>query len=275
MSARNILRLFAAAFKSNDRIDFASGEKLKFIPAVNDQGSIEIGDGTRSMDLKVFLGSASNFVQFDASTNTVIVNAALNTNSAVTLSGDISANNVTATTLVSAPAVNATTLLTAVNAAVTNTVTTATINASGTVTANNVTINTLVTAAAINTTGVITPSGNSYWAYKLPAALTANTTLNASHFGALVQASTGALVLTLPTAAAGNAGAWVKVVNIVDQDLTVSPATADTLIALNDATADSIKANTANTRLGATATFISTGTKWLATPEYGTWAILT
>lgn len=47
--------------------DLASGEVLKFLPAVDNQGSIEIGNGTTDMDLKVFMGSSGYYVLFDVS----------------------------------------------------------------------------------------------------------------------------------------------------------------------------------------------------------------
>lgn len=213
MAARNILRLFTEAFTNGDQVDLASGQKLQFLPEVDNQGSIEIGDGTTDMDLKIFLGSTAGYALFDVSANTVELNTALNTNGTVTMTG------------------------------------------------------------ALSLTGTVTPSSSGFVAYKVPTALTANTTLNSTHFGALVQASTGALVLTLPAAAAGNSGAWIKIVNIIDQNLTVT-GPANTMIAINDAAATSVVANTANTKLGSSATFISNGTKWIASTETGTWSVV-
>ena len=67
MGARNIIRLWTAGLKAEPQLDLASGETLVFKPAVDDQGSIEIGDGTTDMDLKIFLGATGDIATFDNS----------------------------------------------------------------------------------------------------------------------------------------------------------------------------------------------------------------
>lgn len=42
-----------------------SSGNLIFYPATDDSGAINIGDGTYDCDLKVFLGSATEYVEFD------------------------------------------------------------------------------------------------------------------------------------------------------------------------------------------------------------------
>ena len=41
------------------------GNSLNILPLVDDTGTIEFGDGTTDMDVKIFLGDTSNYVQFD------------------------------------------------------------------------------------------------------------------------------------------------------------------------------------------------------------------
>jgi hypothetical protein len=65
MSARNILRLWTEALVSSDRVDLASGEALSVLPSVDDQGALNVGNGTYDMDVKVFLGSTSEYVEFN------------------------------------------------------------------------------------------------------------------------------------------------------------------------------------------------------------------
>ena len=66
MSSSNILRLLRDALALNgEQLDLASGDVLKIRPGVDDTGSINIGDGTTDMDVKVFLGSTGEYVLFD------------------------------------------------------------------------------------------------------------------------------------------------------------------------------------------------------------------
>jgi hypothetical protein len=66
MSSANILRLLRDALAlNNERLDLTSTQTLKVRPNVDDTGAVNIGDGTYDMDVKVFLGSASEYVLFD------------------------------------------------------------------------------------------------------------------------------------------------------------------------------------------------------------------
>ncbi len=47
------------------------GTNLNFIPVADDTGAFNIGNGTRDMDLKVFLGDTSNYALFDVGNNKV------------------------------------------------------------------------------------------------------------------------------------------------------------------------------------------------------------
>jgi len=42
-----------------------NGSKLTVIPATDDTGSIEVGNGTKDIDIKVFLGSTDEYVEFN------------------------------------------------------------------------------------------------------------------------------------------------------------------------------------------------------------------
>ena len=66
MSSSNILRLLRDALALNgERLDMASGDVISVRPTIDDTGSINIGDGTTDMDVKVFLGSTGEYVLFD------------------------------------------------------------------------------------------------------------------------------------------------------------------------------------------------------------------
>lgn len=65
MSSSNFLRLIRDALViGGERLDLA-GEALEVRPLADDSGELHIGDGTYDMDVKVFLGSTSEYVLFD------------------------------------------------------------------------------------------------------------------------------------------------------------------------------------------------------------------
>lgn len=67
MNSKGIIRLWSAALKAGEEINLASGDKLQLLPDTDNQGSIEIGDGSKDMDVKVFLGESTDFVLCDVS----------------------------------------------------------------------------------------------------------------------------------------------------------------------------------------------------------------
>ena len=71
MSARNVFRRFVAALKAGEQADLASGDTMEFLPAVDDQGAVNFGDGTTDMDVKIFLGSTTASVEFDVGNSRV------------------------------------------------------------------------------------------------------------------------------------------------------------------------------------------------------------
>jgi hypothetical protein len=65
MGARNIVRLLGDALIGGNGFDIDSTETLAFLPKVDDTGSMTVGDGTTDMDLKVFLGATTDYVEFN------------------------------------------------------------------------------------------------------------------------------------------------------------------------------------------------------------------
>lgn len=62
--------------------------------------------------------------------------------------------------------------------------------------------------------------------------------------------ATGAIVFTLPTAIRALLGVYYRFLSVVDQTVTVAPPAADTALALNDLTADSVALSTSSEKLG-------------------------
>ena len=67
---------------------------------------------------------------------------------------------------------------------------------------------------------------------------------------------------------------WYLIVNTVDQNLTITSDAVDTMVALNNATADGISFVTATELIGAAIIVACDGTKWLAVPLVGTATIV-
>lgn len=119
-----------------------------------------------------------------------------------------------------------------------------------------------------NTTvgGTLTVTGASQPKTLATVELTATTlTVTSAYYGKIIFVNTNDTVaVTLPANGAA-AGSWFDMI-IVGSDAcapTVSAATADTLITVNDAAADSVTFGTGH-RIGAHVRFISNGTKWIA-----------
>lgn len=89
---------------------WSSGD-LIFLPRTDDTGAINIGDGTRDCDLKVFLGSTSEYVLFDvgnsqlqvaaglALSGTTVISGAVTLQGTTTLSAATTISTATATTI--------------------------------------------------------------------------------------------------------------------------------------------------------------------------------
>lgn len=73
----------------------------------------------------------------------------------------------------------------------------------------------------------------------------------------------GTTTITLPAASAAFKGVWAEFFTKQDETLTVVGATADQIIAHNDAAADSVSLATTTEQIGSGIRAICTGTDWL------------
>jgi len=76
--------------------------------------------------------------------------------------------------------------------------------------------------------------------------------------------ASGSVTFTLPTPSSALAGYWYQFRGVADQNIVVATATADTLITLNDAAADSVSAETSSQKIGAVIEAFCDGTSWFA-----------
>lgn len=95
--------------------------------------------------------------------------------------------------------------------------------------------------------------------------VTADVTLSDGDVGKIVtnRGASGAVIITLPAASSTNAGGSILVLPTANQSLTVT-GTADTMIIVNDLTADSVSVQTASQMIGGGLDFVSDGTGWHA-----------
>lgn len=75
--------------------------------------------------------------------------------------------------------------------------------------------------------------------------------------------ATGTVIFTLPAPAQRLAGCVYEFLGIADYTITVKTATADTMILLNDITADSLSQQTSSALIGAHMRVICDGTSWV------------
>lgn len=80
----------------------------------------------------------------------------------------------------------------------------------------------------------------------------------------------GAVTFTLPPVADVQAGWWAEVFVVADQSVVIaSSGSADNLVTLNDAGADTITINTASERIGFGSRIVYDGTGWLCFNHLG------
>lgn len=89
MSDRNVWRQLQDALIAGENADLASGQALKIIPQVDDQGSVEYGNGTKDCDVKVFLGGDGSYALFDSGAKKFTLSGVTSELGAVTASGAI------------------------------------------------------------------------------------------------------------------------------------------------------------------------------------------
>lgn len=83
--------------------------------------------------------------------------------------------------------------------------------------------------------------------------------------GSLITVSAAATI-TLPAPADAYKGMWVKIVNLTDTDLTIASGTADTLVTLADAAADTVAFSTISEKIGAAVEAVCDGSLWILLP---------
>jgi hypothetical protein len=71
------MRRWKEALAIADPLDMASGENIYLIPKTNDYGTFNFGNGSADMDVKVFLGSTTEYVHFDVGNSYVRFNVPL------------------------------------------------------------------------------------------------------------------------------------------------------------------------------------------------------
>jgi hypothetical protein len=95
MAARNVWRLLQEALIDGEEADLASGQAIKFIPQVNDQGSFVFGNATKDADVKIFLGADGSYALFDSGAKKFTLSGVTAELGAVTASGAITLTGVT------------------------------------------------------------------------------------------------------------------------------------------------------------------------------------
>lgn len=108
-----------------------------------------------------------------------------------------------------------------------------------------------------------TKSKFGHWTYPFADEAGATRTITQDDFGKIITNSGGALTATLPTASPAFRGAWVKFYQVAAGDLVIDCATADTIIADNDAAADSVTFGLDTFEIGTGVTMVCNGSKWL------------
>lgn len=97
---------------------------------------------------------------------------------------------------------------------------------------------------------------------------TADITLSSNDLGKTVcnVGASGSVTVTLPTAASCAIGGDILILSCADQNLVVAPATADTLIIMNDIAADSTSLATSSEKIGGGFLCTCVGAKWHVAP---------
>jgi hypothetical protein len=89
-------------------------------------------------------------------------------------------------------------------------------------------------------------------------------TFDSTYYGKVfLWSPSGTATATLPANGAA-AGSWFEVWLLTNQTITITAATLDTLITVNDTAADSVAFSTTSLKIGSVVKFISTGSVWAA-----------
>jgi len=97
------------------------------------------------------------------------------------------------------------------------------------------------------------------------SAKTGNYTIADGDSGKLftTRGATGAVTFTLPAQTAVPTGFYVDIVILADENVTIATATADTLAAFNDLTADSVAWTTSGQQIAQAVRCVADGTGWI------------
>lgn len=251
-----------------------TAQTLTIVPSADDTGTASFGNGTKDLDVKIFLGSNTEYVLFDRGAQKATFSAIpIDSNAAIATTANVTAAQVNATTAlvttVTASVVNSVTAnfvtvgagnMVAGNALLVNT-TASNVN---TVTANTVThIITNLNSTTVNLNGVTSWLSTGYAKLKATA-ITANTTLNATHLGGLItnRGASGLVVFTLPNPASFT-GAFFHYHGGAEQDVKFLKSANNTWITDNSNTINTqnVIFNTTK-KTGAWLTAVSDGTYW-------------
>jgi hypothetical protein len=113
--------------------------------------------------------------------------------------------------------------------------------------------------------GTITDSnGNTVSKPGSSASTATSVTFDSTYYGkTFLWSPSGTAAGTLPANGAA-AGSWFEVLILTDNTVTISAATADTLIVDGDTQADSVAFSTASHKIGSAVMFVSNGSFWIA-----------
>jgi hypothetical protein len=124
----------------------------------------------------------------------------------------------------------------------------------------------------IQTRGVQKGAELTNWRLQIvaPTGAGATVTWGEEHNGAWItngSLASGALTITLPTPSAVFKGCWGWASHVVGTGhMTIGCATSDSIVAFNDATADSVALSTAADKIGGSFMFACDGSKWVVMP---------
>lgn len=298
MSGRNILRVLGTAWENGERFDLKSTDAMKLLPAANDVGSIQIGDGSTDMDLTVFMGGSANYAKFDVGTSTLdLVGVILNTNTAMNLSAPVitsstidvtGAGNLTLADDVELHFGDANDVQIAWNGSalqiqpVTDDVGVISFGVTGktmdvffvTDSGKFVQIDAgadLVkfSALPLTTDSTITTTADGMVLEKIISEGDASVTVSDTELGGtMILTRAGVTAVTLPTPAAGNAGKWIYIISTTTNQHTIT-AGSNLIVAVADAAATTL---TASAAIGNAIKLVSDGSLWYEIGIVGTWA---
>lgn len=277
MGAKNIIRLLGEGLIASDTFDLAAGEALNVVPVVDDQGSIIIGTTAKAMDVKWYGTTATSIATFDAGSNLLnLAGVTINSNTTITTTGAINTATLKTTGDINAASITCVGAVNTASVLATGAINAATMNASTSLNTGILTVTTNTNTAGMNITGnanltgLVVPATNGAVYQKIVVQNT-NTTLNASHWGALmINKAASDRVYTLPDATAALNGVWFEYASGVGQNTTFTANTANTILALNTLNANSVALNTANQIIGATCKFVCDGSQWIFMTGSGT-----